>query len=161
MSKRRPGESAGIDWDKQPLGEVSDAEVAAGLSCNRSTVQRQRAKRGIPAKGRFCRNLEHIPLGEVPDSKIAEMLGISLGGVSRLRSTRGIPCFGFEETKTCPCGEKFTSVRVDHTYHSRRCGDFVRKQRRNKGIPEETLPVALALSELRREITRHRRRDGS
>ncbi len=38
-----------VDWDAQPLGEVSDPELARRLGCSGPTVGNQRRKRGIPA----------------------------------------------------------------------------------------------------------------
>lgn len=41
-----------IDWGKQPLGKVADAELAARLGCKPSRVAAARAKRKIRAHGR-------------------------------------------------------------------------------------------------------------
>lgn len=38
----------GIDWDSQPLGQMSDRALAASLGVSPSCVNAQRAKRGIP-----------------------------------------------------------------------------------------------------------------
>lgn len=37
-----------IDWDREPLGEVSDAELARKWRCSHCTVWRARKARGIP-----------------------------------------------------------------------------------------------------------------
>lgn len=39
----------GVDWDQQPLGRVSDAEIARTLGVNKSVVRRARGRRGISA----------------------------------------------------------------------------------------------------------------
>lgn len=36
------------DWDKQPLGEMPDADIARAVGVDRSTVMRHRTRRGIP-----------------------------------------------------------------------------------------------------------------
>lgn len=36
-----------IDWDVQPLGQVSDRKLAKVLGCNKESVRRQRERRGI------------------------------------------------------------------------------------------------------------------
>ena len=36
-----------IDWDAQPLGEVTDVELAERLGCHWSTAAKQRQRRGI------------------------------------------------------------------------------------------------------------------
>ena len=41
-----------IDWDKEPLGEVSDYKIARRLGVSRGTVIRARQERGIKAAGR-------------------------------------------------------------------------------------------------------------
>lgn len=48
---------ASIDWDSQPLGRVSDGELAKTLGCQRATVMRHREKRGIEP---FDRNMKRI-----------------------------------------------------------------------------------------------------
>lgn len=37
------------DWDAQPLGELSDREIARRVGCHYETVRLQRRARGIPA----------------------------------------------------------------------------------------------------------------
>lgn len=41
--------TTGIDWDAQPLGSVSDVDLADQLGVTPGAVRQQRAKRGIPA----------------------------------------------------------------------------------------------------------------
>ena len=43
----RPGHR-GINWDEQPLGQVSDTELAARLGVSQQTVTKVRRRRGIP-----------------------------------------------------------------------------------------------------------------
>lgn len=38
-----------IDWDEQPLGEMTDAAIAKKTGVTRENVRQQRAKRGIPS----------------------------------------------------------------------------------------------------------------
>lgn len=83
-----------IDWDEQPLGKISDRELAKKLNASPSTVRNQRTKRGIPpsnddgaAKGI---NWDEQPLGEIPDDELAEQLGVATVSVSQARRRRGI-----------------------------------------------------------------------
>lgn len=45
-----------IDWDRQPLGEMSDLSLADLLGTSQRTVCRQRTKRGKPPYGRKKRS---------------------------------------------------------------------------------------------------------
>jgi ribosomal protein L35AE/L33A len=42
----------GIDWDSQPLGEVSDASIARAVGCSAVAVYYARRRRGIAAPAR-------------------------------------------------------------------------------------------------------------
>lgn len=48
--------SLNIDWDKQPLGKISDRELAEKLNCHHGSVFYQRTKRNIPPKRDIDRN---------------------------------------------------------------------------------------------------------
>lgn len=52
--KAEPGKDLrkGIDWDAQPLGKISDAELSKKLGVSRHTVYQSRKGRGIPAAWR-------------------------------------------------------------------------------------------------------------
>lgn len=85
MTNRLP-----IDWDIQPLGEMSDAEIARQLDVSRERVRQMRAKRGIP------RYVEPDPewiseLGTRSDTEIAQEYDISRSVVGRYRNALGIP----------------------------------------------------------------------
>lgn len=80
-----------IDWIKQPLGEVPDAQLARELGVHRSTVTRARRARRI----RGTHEEPHVawdkvPLGEYPDTDIASSLGVPLHRVTRARIERGV-----------------------------------------------------------------------
>lgn len=87
-----------IDWDKQPLGEIPDTEIAQKLGCTQSAVVHARKKRGIPAAKSNIRKLtpaewEEQPFGLVSDVDIAKRLKVTVTAVSRQRRIRGIPAF--------------------------------------------------------------------
>jgi hypothetical protein len=75
----------GIDWDREPLGLVTDRELAEKHGVNRETVSDVRRRRGIPA---FCtkirkprwRNQEidwaKLPLGQLPDAEVGRRHGV-------------------------------------------------------------------------------------
>lgn len=89
---RRPRD---IDWDSQPLGEVSDEEIARRLGVGSSTVGRKRQERGIPPlredKASKGTDYSNVPLGRIPDAEIAEALGLDARSVADARKRRGIP----------------------------------------------------------------------
>lgn len=86
----------GIDWDTQPLGRVSDHEIARRLGVCASVVQRARTKRKIkPLTGGLVSAPIGIdwgeqPLGEVSDHELARTLRVSHGSVWGARTRRGI-----------------------------------------------------------------------
>ena len=55
MSRKR-GEKAGIDWDRLPLGRVTDTELARELGVHRTAVRHARTRRGIKAASRTKRS---------------------------------------------------------------------------------------------------------
>lgn len=84
-----------IEWDKQPLGQVTDQELADKLGVSVSAVCKARNRRGIPGT-RECRKKINIdwdsqPLGKEFDSVIARELGVDPTTVSAARKKRGIP----------------------------------------------------------------------
>lgn len=44
----KPQANIGIDWDAEPLGVVSDRELAKRKGCHFTTVRKAREARGIP-----------------------------------------------------------------------------------------------------------------
>jgi len=99
-----------VDWDEQPLGELSDVVIAEVLGVASTTVRNARCCRGIPVSPRGGRgklpprraarsgnkpvvDWDSQPLGEVPDTAIAESLGVSCTTVGLTRKKRGIPVF--------------------------------------------------------------------
>lgn len=93
-TKARNGESAGIDWDKAPLGKVSDSELADILGVSRSTVTNARLLRGISSvKSGQCIDWSKQPLGKMTDGKLAKILCVSPNAVRRARVAREIPAF--------------------------------------------------------------------
>lgn len=94
-----------INWDEQPLGKISDEELAKNLGISKNTVLRQRKKRGVVPFGKphIKANVDWDaqPLGEVPDAVLAQRLGLvevygeynARAIIGRHRRKRGIPSF--------------------------------------------------------------------
>jgi len=81
-----------VDWDVQPLGEVSDSELARKLGVDRSTVSSARRNRGIATNRQYKKiDWTQEPLGKIPDSDVARALGVSQSRVTRARNSLGIP----------------------------------------------------------------------
>lgn len=100
--------SRGIDWDAQPLGQISDCQIAKSLGVYCSSVQRQRVKRGIkplhprkPARLGRSERPARSDLREVVDYGASELrmtdaamgreLGLSRERVRQLRSVDRVP----------------------------------------------------------------------
>jgi hypothetical protein len=86
----------GINWDEQPLGKVSDNELARLLGVSRNNVSVARRRRGIePLYERSFSpngiNWDEQPLGKRTDQEIANSLGVSKQAVHQARQRRGIP----------------------------------------------------------------------
>lgn len=73
-----------IDWNAQPLGCVTDKELARRLRVSQPTVGYQRIRRGIPP---YCRPIDWalVPLGRVDDEIIAAELDVALATVAKQR----------------------------------------------------------------------------
>jgi len=123
-----------IEWDKQPLGQVTDKKLADKLGVSESAVCQARNRRGIPGT-RECRKKINIdwdlqPLGEEFDSVIARKLGVDPTTVSAARKKRGIPKRHIDWDLQ-PLGEESDSVLA------RKLGvdsSTVAKCRRRRGI---------------------------
>ena len=83
----------GINWSKEPLGLLSDTDLAAQLGVTQSTVTRRRNLLGIPAFKPAKRDWSRLPLGLEPDPALAQRLGVSKETVRRARIERGITSF--------------------------------------------------------------------
>jgi hypothetical protein len=99
--QQQPGAKRGrpalkIDWDKEPLGEISDRKIANRIGCAPSAVFRARTARGIPPCPQVDRyrqkgiDWDNEPLGEVHDSVLSEKHGVSRHAVYMARKKRGI-----------------------------------------------------------------------
>lgn len=94
-----------IDWDAQPLGKISDNQLARELGVNLRSVYSARVTRGIKP----CRdagdpmnkgiNWDAQPLGEMSDAEIARQLGVTSSTVLGARRVRGIPTFKPQQRK--------------------------------------------------------------
>lgn len=90
------GSKPRIEWNKQPLGEMSDGQIARLLGVSRNAVISARVRRGIAACKQYRRNRPRQidwsaqPLGSVPDHEIAKAVGCSNSSVSLARKRLGI-----------------------------------------------------------------------
>jgi len=90
------GRTRDINWDAQPYGRVSDAEIARKLGVSTVSVLYHRNKRRIAPFDRWPRRAikwERQPLGKVPDARIAKKLGVSAGIVAARRRKLAIAAY--------------------------------------------------------------------
>ncbi len=90
MTNRAGAPRLPIDWSIQPLGEMTDAEIARQLGVSRERVRQVRAREGIP------KYVEPEPewmaeLGTRSDPDIAEDYGVSVFVVGGYRERYGVP----------------------------------------------------------------------
>jgi hypothetical protein len=85
-----------VNWDAQPLGILSDSQIARNLGLAKVTVWRERNMRGVPPAQRNRApgiDWDRQPLGRVSDRQLSRMLGVTMQTVSRVRKKRQIPPF--------------------------------------------------------------------
>lgn len=94
-----------INWDSQPLGQMSDDALASILGVSKNTVLRHRKKRNIPPYGKpnikSDVDWDSQPLGEISDAELAIRIGLvekygeynAKHIVGRNRRKRGIPSY--------------------------------------------------------------------
>lgn len=123
-----------IDWDSEPLGEMSDVVLARRLEVSPRTVRRQRDARGIPTYRRVDWDLE--PLGERRDEELAAELGVVRETVAMQRRARWIPPLrlGIDWGRE-PLGEMTDQALADKLGVTR---SAVHRQRKLRGIPAFT-----------------------
>jgi len=86
----------GIDWDRAPLGKLSDAHIASLYGCSTANVFRARKRRGIPAFKNPLKNQgttdhnKHL-LGKFSDSAVADLIGVCRAAVTNARKKYGVP----------------------------------------------------------------------
>jgi hypothetical protein len=94
-----------VDWDKQPLGELPDQELADRLGVSCATVQSNRNARGLPSYrsryGTHGIDWDSQPLGKVGDKELARRLGVRYKVVWWQRSKRGIPPKYSQRARPC------------------------------------------------------------
>lgn len=94
----------GINWDLEPLGQISDCELAKKLGVHSSSVRKARIKRNIisfrPMPDYFNKiNWEEQPLGEMSDADLARQMGVAQTLVSSQRRKRNIEEYTEERLK--------------------------------------------------------------
>lgn len=104
--KSGPGIRQGIDWDREPLGEMSDAKLAKLIGVAKSSVSFARVRRGIPpAHPPSPQGIvwSRQPVGRVPDSLLAWLLDVTTGMVARKRRQLGLPSAPLPQCPHCKC----------------------------------------------------------
>lgn len=131
--------SEAVEWDKQPLGKMSDAKLAKSLDLPAQFVIRARSARGIPAwgpnagirvKGKII-DWDAIPLGKVSDAEAGRMAGCGKANAHDARTKRGIPAFVPIDWSGVPFGtvtDSEIAASLGVTTHT------VFMQRRKRGI---------------------------
>lgn len=99
MTTSRP---RGIQWDAQPLGVVSDCELARRLGVTRRAVSCARHVRGIAAYVRDEADWLCVPLGLVSDAEAARIADRSESAAAAARKRRGIPPRGRKPAPSRP-----------------------------------------------------------
>jgi biotin operon repressor len=78
------------DWGQQPLGQMSDGQIARVLGMSQSTVTKARQRLGIPSfQAHTPTDWLNLPWGEKSDADIAATLGISRQTIQRKRTQLG------------------------------------------------------------------------
>ena len=85
--------SGGVNWSGQPLGKMTDMDLASRLGVGQTTVSRWRNIFGIAPYKKKKRDWTHEPLGKMPDPALAARLGVSKETVRRARVMFGIPSY--------------------------------------------------------------------
>jgi hypothetical protein len=80
----------GINWDEQPLGEMTDRKIGKMLGVSAQAVYSARKVRGIQASD-IRVDWDNEPLGEGPDRLLAIKHGVDVSSVQKARHRRGIP----------------------------------------------------------------------
>jgi len=129
-----------IDWNKQPLGKVHDAALAAALGVSRTSVVNARARRRIAPCG--CSHIsDRLPaefgkaLGTAPDKELAARFGVSQKTVINARWRAGIP--SHRSTRTRAWDDRPLGLAMDKELAAAygvtvAC---VTNERRRRGIP--------------------------
>ena len=131
-----------IDWDAQPLGKLSDPELAKKLGVTPSAVCRARQRRGISAKF-VSIDWDAQPLGKLSDPELAKKLGVTPPAVRKARLRRGIPSFIFRRAAARSDSDWAEQPlgKITDSELARRLGitrGTVRRAREKRGIPPLT-----------------------
>jgi len=131
-----------IDWDEQPLGEMTDAKLGLILDMPEEQVAEARRSRGIRSSvAHHDIDWDEQPLGKMTDAKLAEKLGISVSVVTRTRRQRDIPTFHKwvrEQIRTHPQLGKVADEQLCEDIGCSR--PLVSSVRQEQGIPAARKP---------------------
>jgi len=156
-SVNRARESRGITTADRP-GRHADnrfyVQGNGGRGYQRSPEWRSIVKSMIPVKSVPWNVFGHL-LGSDYDSNVANNIGTTIKTVREHRYRRRIPAY--KETRVCPCGDRFLAFHADQiTCQKQQCLNKLSHHRHRCGYPDETLPIAFALSEITRELNTRR-----
>jgi len=89
----------GINWDNQPLGKTTDANLGRRLGVHYSTVTGARRFRNIPRfqRSKIAKVGKLKMLGKVPDIELAILAGVSESTIRIMRHQRGISAWQSHE----------------------------------------------------------------
>lgn len=150
-----------VNWDWEPLGEMSDVELAGRHGVTSGAVRHARLARGIPRHGpRWINWAEVKELGEITDADVARRFGVCEATVQRARKRLGIRPYRdrYGRAKVdwdhVPFG-KFSDYTL--AYRLGVSPSTVCSQRRKRGIPplprrRKTLLLGDGETELLRQV---------
>lgn len=110
-----------INWDAQPLGNMSDGSIARNVGVSPSVVSRARIGRGIKPFPQNYIHWDSQPLGKIADTVLARKFGVTVRAVVCARASRGIPAYNMGNKVICICGKEFTKLKPNHRHCSSMC----------------------------------------
>ncbi len=84
--------NSAVDWTKEPLGLVTDREIAKRLQVSHNTVSRQRRQRGIPKFIKPNVAINHPELFALDEKALIDKLGCSARSIKLARKMHRSHC---------------------------------------------------------------------
>lgn len=134
------------NWDKQPLGDLPDADLARKLGVRTSSVWSARESRHIPRFFEWCRVADELNT-DTPDN-VAKRFGVDPSTILRQVRRMGLPDF----RRVCPCGTPIPQAR---SASARWCSDLCQGaygSHKQMGMTRDAARVMVAITALRRKI---------
>jgi hypothetical protein len=143
-----------VDWDNEPLGQVSDQELAKRHNVSSSTVFLARTRRGIPPfqVASLGIDWDAQPFGKVTDAELGRKLGVSKRTIQRQREARGISPLHHSPKVTMKRTRTIDWNLVDFTVRDATNAEMlgvsrwvVREERIRRGLPTPPRPPSRAV----------------